>query len=128
VLGVHGDFIRGDVPEVDKLDFEVRQSVGERYPALPNLVSFNHVDPRDGATVRLDARGKTVAKASYGRYHGALVAGMFSNISPGAAVTRQLFYNPATGAYDGPGFVDDPRSSYAIDPAAQTTRRRSSIA
>lgn len=115
-LGVRADFIRGDVPESEKLDASLRNETGETFPGISDVISWNHVDPRFGATFRLDTEGKTIAKASYGRYHGALIAGMFSNLSAGSAITRQFFFNPATQAYDVPGFVDNPLLSYGVDP------------
>lgn len=115
-LGVRADFIRGDVPEAKQLDATLRNETGETFSGIGDVISWNHVDPRVGLTLRLDGEGKTIAKASYGRYHGALITGMFANLSPGAAVTRQFLYNPTTRAYDLPGFVDNPRVSYAVDP------------
>lgn len=114
-FGVRADFIRGDVPEAKQRDATLRNETGTTFPGIEDVVSWNHVDPRVGVTMRLDGDGKTIAKASYGRYHGALISGMFANLSPGAAITRQLFYNPESRAYDIPGFVNNPRISYDVD-------------
>jgi hypothetical protein len=75
------------------------------------------VSPRVGATVKLDNTGKTVAKVSWGRYYGKLIAPMFDNISPGNTQINALYFNDATGEYDIPGGVFfNPTANYGIDP------------
>jgi len=74
------------------------------------------VSPRLGFTVKLDQKGRTVGKVSYGRYYGRLNTNMFSAISPGNTVTNAFFYTPATGLYDRPYYTTNPNINYAIDP------------
>ena len=45
-----------------------RFTAGAEYPERPDIVKFNHIVPRFGATYDLTGDGKTVLKANYGRF------------------------------------------------------------
>jgi hypothetical protein len=46
-----------------------RFAVAANYPAIDSIVTFNHIVPRFGATYDLTGDGKTVLKASWGRFY-----------------------------------------------------------
>jgi hypothetical protein len=115
-LGVRFDHTGGDVPEIDQLDTHNEEKTGLTFDGVPDLITFNNVAPRVGFTVKLDNVGKTVAKASYGRYTGVLRTGMFDSISRGNTTSAAFSYNRATGRYDIPYYTVNPNSNYAIDP------------
>jgi hypothetical protein len=114
-LGLRFDRTNADVPATDQRDahFEVTD---KRYAGISDLIRFNDVSPRLGFTVKLDPKGKTVGKVSYGRYFGRLNTNMFSAISPGNTVTNAFLYTAATGLYDRPYYTTNPNINYAIDP------------
>jgi hypothetical protein len=115
-LGARYDHTAGDVPGIEQLNAHL-EPTGKTFAGIPNLITWNNVSPRFGATVKLDNTGKTVAKVSWGRYFGKLIAPMFNNISPGNTQINALYFNPASGKYDIPGGVFfNPTANYGIDP------------
>ena len=114
-VGARFDRTVGSIPETDKLDAQFN-AVGGTWPGIPDLLSFSNISPRVGFNLKLDRTGKTVGKASYGRYFGRVNTGMFSSASPGNTPTIALLYNTTTGIYDRPFFTTNPNSNYAIDP------------
>jgi outer membrane receptor protein involved in Fe transport len=122
-LGVRFDSTRGDVPSLSSdakiegiRDGKTFSPPVVEYPGVEDLITFNTIAPRIGATLRLDESGRTVLKSAYGRFYGKLATAMFASISPGGAVTSVREYNPATGQYDIPVSVNDPRRNFAVDP------------
>ena len=115
-LGLRYDHTSGSVPDIQQLDAHLNPT-GKSFSGIPDLIKWNNVSPRVGATIRLDSSGKTVGKVSWGRYFGKLIAPMFNNISPGNTQINALYYNSATGGYDIPGGVFfNPKANYGIDP------------
>lgn len=122
-LGLRFDSTRGDVPALTSeakiegiRDGKTFSPPVVRYDAVPDLISFSTIAPRVGFTFRLDESGRTVFKSGYGRFYGKLATLMFSGISPGGAVTAVREINPATGQYDIPISVTDPKRNFAVDP------------
>ncbi|MBZ5560767.1 MAG: hypothetical protein LAO77_26225, partial [Acidobacteriia bacterium] len=85
--------------------------------ALGTLITFNDVSPRLGATYKLDQKGKTVLKGSYGRYYGRLPVSLFSNLAPGNTTSSTYRYTAATGKYDVLQSTTDPKINLGIDPS-----------
>src|SRR5207237_322885 len=114
--GVRYDHTGGDVPDMAQLNAHL-ESTGKTFAGIPDLITWNDVSPRVGATLKLDKPGKTVAKISWGRYYGKLISPMFENISPGNTQINALYYNPRTASFDIPGGVFfNPKANYGIDP------------
>jgi hypothetical protein len=114
-LGLRYDHTTADVPSTNQRDVHFEET-STTYPGIASLITWNDVAPRVGVTVKLDSKGKTVGKASYGRYNGRLNTNMFSAISPGNTVTTAYLYTAATGLYDRLYFTTNPNIQYAIDP------------
>ncbi len=114
-LGVRYDHSSGDIPSTDQLDPTFANVVGS-YPAVSDVIGYNNVSPRLGVSVKLDDSGKTVAKASYGRYYARLNTGLFTAIAPGGAVTQTYEWNPKTGKYDTLFSTSNPKRNQTIDP------------
>jgi outer membrane receptor protein involved in Fe transport len=121
-IGVRYDNARGDIPELSAeatlagirgTNFDV---TGTTYAAVPDLIGFNSISPRAGATLRLDASGRTVFKTNYGRFYGKLATSMFSSMSPGATPTTTLRYNTATRQYDIPFSFVDNKVNFSVNP------------
>lgn len=114
-LGVRYDRTTANVPETHQRDVHFEKT-STTYPGIDDLITWNNFAPRVGFTMKLDSKGKTVGKASYGRYYGRLNTNMFSAISPGNTITTAYLYTPATGLYDTVFFVTNPNIQYGIDP------------
>ncbi|MGH9144364.1 MAG: TonB-dependent receptor [Vicinamibacterales bacterium] len=114
-LGVRFDHSMGDIPATDQLDPTFSNSV-DTYAGLSDVIGYNNTSPRVGATVKLDRTGKTVAKASFGRYYARLNTGLFTAIAPGGAITQTYNYNPKTSKYDLLFNTTNPKQNQTIDP------------
>jgi outer membrane receptor protein involved in Fe transport len=114
-LGIRFDHSLGDIPETDKLDPSFANVVGG-YPGISDVVAFDNISPRLGLSVKLDPTGKTVAKASYGRYYARMNTNLFQQISPGGTVSTTYDYNPATKNYDIVFSTSNPKLNQTIDP------------
>jgi outer membrane receptor protein involved in Fe transport len=115
-LGVRYDHTTGDVPAMDQYDTRATNTTGVSFSALGTLITFDNVSPRFGATYKLDQKGKTVAKVSYGRYYGRLPVSLFANLAPGNTTSSTYRFNAATGQYDILQSTTDPKINLAIDP------------
>jgi outer membrane receptor protein involved in Fe transport len=114
-LGLRYDRTLGSVPSLEQLDGRL-EPTGVTFPALDDVFSFSDVSPRLGLVVKLDRSGKTVGKASWGRYYGKVIAPTFDPVSPGYPRYDAFLYNAETGAYDIPYYSYDPTVNYGIDP------------
>jgi hypothetical protein len=77
------------------------------------IYSWNVFSPRLGLTHRLDASGRTIVRASYGRFYQGVLTAELDFIHPGAApIVRTVF---ATGEV----IVEDPRRIMQIDPGTR---------
>src|SRR5204863_6216116 len=101
--------------DVAALDGQFNQT-GQTINGLGRMFTWNKVSPRGGVNVKLTNDGKTVLRATVGRYYRPIVLNDFSNVFPGVAVSTLARYNPATKAYDQIISVTDPRSNIAVDP------------
>ena len=115
-LGVRADRTTAGIQAIDQFDDSSTQLTGVRFAAVPDLVTFGHVSPRLGAAVRLDKSARTVAKASYGRYHGKLNTNMFSAVSPGNTSFDGFAFNASTGRYDVPTYSIGSGQVVRVDP------------
>ena len=80
-VGVRYDHSRAlfsDQPALDKTGNPTSTIV----PGKNNLYTWNKLSPRVGLTYKLNASGRTVAKAHYGRYYRGVLTGEFDNASP----------------------------------------------
>src|SRR5262249_11991861 len=76
---------------------------------LGTLYTWNLVSPRLGVTAKLSNDGKTVLRASYGRFHQGVLTGEISWTHPGFTATTTTQFDPATGGYTRLVSVVDPR-------------------
>jgi hypothetical protein len=120
-LGVrfdHSDAISDDVPALDTAG---RETDG-RIEGLGKLYTWNVVSPRLGATAKLTADGRTMLRASYGRFHQGVLTGELGTIHPGVLPTTTRAFEAATGGYTSVVQVIDPRLNLAVDPNTRTPR------
>ena len=107
-----------DVPALDASGMETDQTIA----GLGTLYTWNVVSPRLGVTAKLTADGRTMLRASYGRFNQGVLTGELSPVHPGVTPTITMAYDTATGAYTTPVSVINPRINLALDPGTRTPR------
>jgi hypothetical protein len=120
-LGIRYDHSRAssqDVPALDASGGETDQTIA----GLGTLYTWNVVSPRLGLTARLTSDGRTMLRASYGRFNQGVLTGELSPIHPGVTSTITMAYDSATGGYTTPVSVVNPRINLALDPSTRTPR------
>ena len=119
--GVRFDHSRASSQEVPALDASGAET-GGTIPGVGTLYTWNVVSPRLGVTARLTSDGRTMLRASYGRFNQGVLTGELSPIHPGVTSTVTMAYDAATGGYTTPVSVVNPRINLALDPATRTPR------
>ena len=114
----HSDAISQDLPALDAEGFETEDTIS----GLGKLYTWNVVSPRLGVTAKLTENGRTIMRASYGRFNQGVLTGELSPFHPGVTPTTTMAYNAATGGYTTLVSVVDPRINLALDPDTQTPR------
>jgi hypothetical protein len=82
---------------------------------LGTLYTWNVVSPRLGVTAKLSANGRTMLRASYGRFNQGVLTGELSPIHPGVTPTRTMAFDAATGDYTQLISVVDPKINLELD-------------
>ena len=91
-------------------------ATGESIPGLGDLHTWTTVAPRVGFNYKLTEDGKTVLRATTGRYYRPIFLSEFAGFHPGIANTTLTSYNAATGTYSNIISVTDPNVNLAVDP------------
>jgi hypothetical protein len=112
----HSRAISQDIPQVDA---EGRET-DEITPGAGTMYTWNVVSPRFGLAVKLDSTGRTMLRASYGRFNQGVLTGELDPISPGITTTTTMAYEESTGGYTKPVSVVDPKKNVALDPETRT--------
>jgi len=81
-FGLRYDYNSADYPEFPKIKYY--EELPETVPGINDLISWNVFSPRLGFVYQLTSDGKTVLKASYGRYYEAIHVANFNFPGPGA--------------------------------------------
>ena len=89
---------------------------------LGPLYSWNVWSPRLGVTTRLSADGRTILRASVGRFYQGVLTGELAPIHPGMTPITTTAFDQATGRYTNPVSVVDPRINLRLDPDTRTPR------
>jgi hypothetical protein len=119
--GVRFDHSRAssqDVPALDASGFETSETIA----GVGELYTWNVVSPRLGVTAKLTADGRTMLRASYGRFNQGVLTGELSPVHPGVTSTTTMAYDAATGDYTQLVSVVDPRINIALDSRTRTPR------
>lgn len=113
-IGVRYDRSRAfsqDLPRVDLTGRETNEIVA----GLGTLYVWNILSPRMGATLHLDRSGRTILRASYGRFAQGVLTGELGGFHPGSTRTVTKAYVPADGGYT--------RETLVVDTANQVLNR-----
>ena len=114
----HSRAISQDLPMLDAQGHET----GGVVSGLGALYTWNVWSPRLGVTMRLTADGRTMLRASYGRFNQGVLTGELAPFHPGATPTTTGTYDPATGGYTSNITVVDPKKNLLFDPETRTPR------
>jgi hypothetical protein len=82
---------------------------------LGTLYTWNILSPRLGVTTKLSADGRTMLRASYGRFSQGVLTGEIANFHPGVTPITTTAFDPATGGYTRLVSVVDPRINLQLD-------------
>ncbi|HEY3153608.1 MAG TPA: TonB-dependent receptor [Candidatus Binatia bacterium] len=96
--GVRFDNNRAILQDLHAIDVRGRET-GSIVRGLGTLYTWNLVSPRLGVTTKLTNDGRTVLRASYGRFHQGILTAEISPIHPGVSPITTMEFDPATGGY-----------------------------
>jgi TonB dependent receptor len=108
----HGRAISQDLPVIDAYGRETDDTVR----GLGTLYTWNVFSPRLGLTLKLTKNGRTMLRASYGRFNQGVLTGELAPFHPAAAPTTTTAFDPATGGYTTLVSVVDPKRNLRLDP------------
>jgi hypothetical protein len=86
------------------------------------LYTWNLLSPRLGIATKLTSDGRTILRASYGRFSQGVLTGELEPFHPGATATTTRVFNSATGDYTGPVRVVDPKINLQLDSKMRAPR------
>ena len=75
-----------------------------------------------GVTMKLTGDGRTMLRASYGRFNQGVLTGELAPFHPGAKPVTTATYDPATGDYTGSITTVDPTKNLRFDSEMRTPR------
>jgi outer membrane receptor protein involved in Fe transport len=119
--GVRFDHSRAISQGLSAVDANGRNT-SEIIRGLGTLYTWNVLSPRLGVTAKLSADGRTMFRASYGRFNQGVLTGEISPIHPGAAPVTTTAFDATTGGYTTLVSVVDPKVNLRIDQNTRTPR------
>jgi outer membrane receptor protein involved in Fe transport len=94
--GVRFDHSRAISQDLNAVD-QQGAPTGATIHGLGTLYTWNVVSPRLGVTAKLTTDGRTMLRASYGRFNQGVLTGEISPIHPGAAPVTTTAFDAGTG-------------------------------
>jgi TonB dependent receptor-like, beta-barrel/Carboxypeptidase regulatory-like domain len=119
--GVRFDHSRAISEDLHALDLQGHKTEAI-VAGLGTLYTWNIVSPRLGVTTKLTADGRTILRASYGRFSQGVLTGEFGTFHPGVPVVTTAAFNAATGGYTTIVSVVDPKTQLQLDPEIRAPR------
>ena len=119
--GVRFDRTRTFSPDVHAVNAQGVET-DEIVPGLGTLYTWNIVSPRLGVTARITADGRTIMRASYGRFSQGALTGEVGMVHPAANATRTMQFDPASGGYTRLVSVVDTRINVLVDADTRAPR------
>jgi hypothetical protein len=118
IAGLRFDHSRAMSQDLPAVDLQGRQT-DRTIQGLGTLYVWNVISPRLGVTAKLDTSGRTMLRASYGRFIQGVLTGEIGSFHPGAStVTTKGYVN---GDYTAVRAVVD-RNSLLLDPDIRAPR------
>jgi hypothetical protein len=119
--GLRFDHSRAESQDLAAIDLDGNETRGI-IRGLGALYTWNILSPRLGVTARLTGDGKTMLRASFGRFSQGVLTGELSPFHPGAAAVTTSAFEPSTGGYTRVVSVVDPGSNLQLDPRTRAPR------
>ena len=119
--GIRLDHSRAISQDLPARDITGRETGGV-VQGLGTLYTWSVWSPRLGVTARLTADGRTMLRASYGRFHQGVLTGELGPIHPGQTPITTSAFDQATGGYTRLVSMVDPRIHLRLDPATRAPR------
>ena len=119
--GIRFDHTSAVSPDVAARDISGNET-GATVQGLGTLYTWNVWSPRLGLTAKLTADGRTMLRASYGRFHQGVLTGELAPIHPGQTPVTTMAFDPATGGYTRLVSVVDSKVNLRLDPATEPPR------
>src|SRR5262245_33189444 len=119
--GVRFDHARSISQEIPAVGFNGRET-GDIIRGLGTLFTWSVVSPRLGVTTKLTGDGRTVLRASYGRFHQGVLTGEGSQSHRGLNPTTTMQFDPATGGYTSFVSIVDPQINVRVDPRMRSPK------
>ena len=119
--GVRFDRNRAISQDVAAVDSGGRET-GVIVPGLGDLYAWNLVSPRLGVTAKLTGDGRTILRASYGRFHQGLLTAEYHLVHPAVTPVTTRAFDEATGDYTRLVSVVDSKINVLVDPDTRAPR------
>jgi Carboxypeptidase regulatory-like domain/TonB dependent receptor-like, beta-barrel len=97
-VGLRFDHSRAYSQDLSTVDLEGHET-GLIVRGLGTLYTWNLWSPRLGATTKLSDDGRTILRASYGRFSQGVLTGELEPFHPGGTTTTTANFDPATDGY-----------------------------
>ncbi|MEO5896490.1 MAG: TonB-dependent receptor [Vicinamibacterales bacterium] len=111
----HSGAISQDLPVLDSGGDETSDIVR----GLGTLYTWNVWSPRLGVTMKVTSDGRTMLRASYGRFNQGVLTGELAPFHPAAKPVKTSAFDPATGDYTTVVSVVDPKRNLRLDPGTR---------
>ena len=108
----HSRAISQDLPALDPQGRETDTMIA----GLGTLYTWNIVSPRLGVATKLSADGRTMLRASYGRFSQGVLTGEFGSFHTGVSPITTRGFDAAAGGYTTLVSVVDPKVQLQLDP------------
>ena len=119
--GLRFDQSRAISQDLHSVDLQGRET-NDIVTGLGTLYTWNVWSPRLGATAKLTGDGRTILRASYGRFSQGVLTGEIGLFHPGATPITTTGYDAATGGYTRPVSVVDNKINLQLDRHTQAPR------
>ncbi len=119
--GVRFDHSRAISQDLPVLDAQGRET-DDVVQGLGTLYTWNVWSPRLGVTLKLTGGGRTMLRASFGRFNQGVLTGELAPFHPAAKPTTTIAFDAATGDYTRLVSIVDPKSNLRLDPDTRTPR------
>jgi hypothetical protein len=114
-IGLRFDHTRAFSQDLSAVDLR-GQETGATIPGRGTLYTWNLLSPRLGLVARLSADGRTMLRASYGRFSQGVLTGELEPFHPGSSPTTTVAFETATGGYTGVATVVNNAVNLRLDP------------
>jgi hypothetical protein len=119
--GLRFDHTRAVSQDLSAVDLQGNET-GETVQGLGTLYTWNLLSPRIGLVAKLAADGRTMLRASYGRFSQGVLTGELEPFHPGSSPVTTADFEGATGAYTRVVSVVNNAVNLRLDPETRAPR------